>query len=595
MRKIKKLQRTAVLALSCALSLAGVSYGQVLDKVPADALVVIKIANLAQTSGKVAKLAEALGVNGFVPQLNDPLGSLKKQLKISGGLKDDGELAFVYLDPKGGDEGKSVLILVPTTDYAALTGNIEGATKDGEITVTKGEDGQDMFISDWGGYAAVSPTKELIAAAPSKTLTVHPRAKKELDGNDMALFANFAALREPLTADLAKNRGKAKTEMVEQMKAKGDVDEKYIPVAEAAFDQVFNIFEAFLRDAEAGTVGLKIGESGISQNVVAQFKEGSYVGNLANSLNNDGGTLLTNLPTGKYLLYGGMAGFDKAGVQLIDDVVAPVLKALPPDEELKLVPEYVESIKRLLTEIKGASFGFIAPQGGIGQEAVIQEIGSLKGDANKITAELKTMNDKYSAAVNKLMSEAQGAEIKQTYAAGAKTIDGVSFDSVTTEFAGDSAMANQQRQMMQVFYGSPKAEMFMGNSGDEVLAYIGANDDTVKALVAAAKANSSPLADIEGVKAVSKELPGKRVAEVYIQVDEIFSFAVKAANQFGFVQGNIALPPDLQPVGLSVSSENSALEYKWYITNDLMQALVTGALQASQLMQGGGGGNNGGL
>ena len=88
---------------------------------------------------------------------------------------------------------------------------------------------------------------------------------------------------------------------------------------------------------------------------------------------------------------------------------------------------------------------------------------------------------------------------------------------------------------------------------------------------------------------------GKRVAEVYVQVDEIFTFAVKAANQFGFVQGNVALPPDLQPVGLSLSSENGALEYKAYITNDLMQALVTGALQASQLMQGGGGGNNGGL
>ena len=589
------MRRTSVLALSVALSLAGISYGQVMDKVPADALVVIKVANLAQTSAKVAKLAETLGVNGFVPQLNDPLGALKKQLKISGGLKDDGELAFVYLDPKGADEGKSVIILVPTTDYAALVGNIEGATKDGELTVTKGQDGEDMYLADWGGYAAASPIKELVAVAPSKTVTLIPRAKSELDGNDMTLFANFAALRGPLTADFAKNREKAKSEMMEGMKGDGKVPEKYHPVAEAAFDQVFNVLDAFLRDADAATIGLKIGENGISQNVVTQFKEGSYIGRLTDDLKNDGGTLLTNLPTGKYLMYGGAAGFEKVTGQLIDDLIGPVLKVLPPDEELKMVPEYIASLKALSAEVKGASFGLIAPQGGIGQEAVIQSVTTLKGDSGKITEQFKAMNDKYADVMNKLMGEAQGVELKQTYAVATKEIDGVKFDSITTEFLGESAMASQQRQMMQVMYGAPKVDMYIGNAGSVVLSFLGANDDSVKALIAAAKANSSPLADIETVKSVTKELPSKRVAEAYIQVDEIFAFAVRGANQFGMMQGNVALAPDLQPVGVSLSSDKSALEFKWYITNDLLQALVTGGLQTYQNMQGGGGQGGGGL
>jgi hypothetical protein len=595
MRKINKLQRTAVLALSVALSIAGVSYAQVMDKVPADALVVIKVANLAQTSAKVAKLAETLGVNGFVPQLNDPLGALKKQLKISGGLKDDGELAFVYLDPKGAEEGKSVIILVPTTDYAALVGNIEGATKDGNLTVTKGQDGEDMFLADWGGYAAASPMKELVAAAPSKKVELHTRAKSELDGNDLTLFANFEALRGPLTADFAKNREKAKSEMLDQMKAKGEVPEKYYPVAEAAFDQVFNVIDAFLRDADAATIGIKIGENGISQNVVTQFKEGSYLGKLTDDLHNDGGTLLTNLPTGKYLVYGGAAGLEKVTGQLIDDLIGPVLKVLPPDEELKMVPEYIASLKALSAEVKGASFGMVAPQGGIGQEAVIQYVSTLKGDSGKITEQFKAMNDKYASLINKVMGEAQGVEIKQSYAPAVKEIDGVKFDSITTEFVGDSPVANQQRQMMQVMYGAPKVDMYIGNAGSAVLSYVGANEDSVKALIAAAKGNTSPLADVETVKSVSKELPSKRVAEAYIQVDEIFALAVRAANQFQLMQGNVALAPDLQPVGVSLSSDKSALEFKWYITNDLMQALVTGALQTYQNMQGGGGNGGGGL
>ena len=594
MRKIHKLQRTAVLALSVALSLAGVSYAQVMDKVPADALVVVKVANLAQTSAKIAKLAEALGVNGFVPQLNDPLGALKKQMKISGGLKDDGELAFVYLDPKGAEEGKSVIILIPTTDYAALTGNIEGATKDGDFTVVD-KDGEKTYIADWGDYAAASPMKDLIATAPTKKVELHARAKAELDANDVTLFANFEKLRGPLTADFAKNRDKAKTQMMDEMKSKGEVPEKYYPVAEAAFDQVFNVLDAYLRDSDTATIGIKIGENGISQNVVAQFKEGSYLGKLTDNLTNDGGTLLTNLPTGKYLMYGGGAGFEKVTGQLIDDLVGPVLKVLPPDEDLKMVPEYIASLKTLSAEVKGASFGMVAPTGGIGQEAVFQYISTLKGDSAKITEQFKSMNDKYSAVLNKVMGEAQGTEMKQTYSAAAKEIDGVKFDLITTEFTGDSPMANQQKQMMQVFYGAPKVDMYIGNAGKSVVSFLGANDDSVKALIAAAKSNTSPLADVETVKTVSKELPSKRVAEAYIQVDEIFAVAIRAANQFQLVQGNVALAPDLAPVGISLSTEKSALEFKWYITNDLLQALVTGGLQTYQNMQGGGGNGGGGL
>ena len=132
-------------------------------------------------------------------------------------------------------------------------------------------------------------------------------------------------------------------------------------------------------------------------------------------------------------------------------------------------------------------------------------------------------------------------------------------------------------------------------AGSAVLSYAGVSDDVVKTLVAAAKGSQSPLAGTEPVKAVTGQLPKGRIAEAYIQVDEIVGFGLRAANQFGFAQGNIQMPPDLQPVGISLSSEGSSLELNYYVSNDLLQALVSAGLQASQMMQGGGGKAGGGL
>src|SRR5688572_15538692 len=123
MATMRRIRRAAVLAVACAATLGLSSRSQadvISEKVPPDAFVVLKFSNIGATSGKVAKLAEQLGINMFVPWLNDPLGALKQQLKITNGVKDDGEIAFVFVDPKGGPSDQATFALVPTTDYKTL-------------------------------------------------------------------------------------------------------------------------------------------------------------------------------------------------------------------------------------------------------------------------------------------------------------------------------------------------------------------------------------------------------------------------------------------------------------------------------------------
>lgn len=597
---MRRIKRATMLAACVTLALAGRSFGAdvISTKVPDGALVVVKVANIGATSGKVAKLAEQLGINMFVPALNDPLGALKQQLKITNGVDDAGEIAFVFVDPKGGPSDKATFALVPTTDYKALVANLEGATTEGNITSFAEADGKTVYLADWGGgYAAVSPTKELVAATPGTGLKLPARAAKETTGNDFSLYANFAALRGPLTAELTQNRAKAKEDMLGKLKAENQVPEQYHAAIGAAVDQGLAIVESFLRDADAATVGLTLTDTGIKQNVVAQFKEGSYLAKLADGFKSTEGALLTGLPAGKYLGYGGFNNSPAAMSQLIDDLAGPVVAALPKnDEKTAFIPGYITDVKGLLGDIKGQSVGLIAPVGPIGQVGLIQPVSTTRGDADKILAGMKSVNEKYAANINSLITIGQpGLEMKQSYAENVRTVDGISFSSMSQEVGGDSPAANQQRQAMQLAYGAPKVDFFFGNAGGNLVSFGQGVDETViKSLIAASKGNEAPLAAVEPVKAVSDVLPKGRFAEVYIGVDEIVGLGLRAASQFGFLRGNgIQMPPDLQPIGLSLATEGGAIEYTAYISNDLLQALVSTGTQVAGQMQGGGGGGGG--
>src|SRR5690348_5227255 len=117
---MKRMKMRAMLALDAAMSIAGYANADVLEKVPDGAWNVVKFSNLAATSKKVATLSEKLGLTFFQPALSDPLGTIKKELRITNGLNDDGELAIVMLDPKGGRPENSFMLLIPTNDFKAL-------------------------------------------------------------------------------------------------------------------------------------------------------------------------------------------------------------------------------------------------------------------------------------------------------------------------------------------------------------------------------------------------------------------------------------------------------------------------------------------
>jgi hypothetical protein len=211
-------------AASAVIAVAGLVYSSttaraagVLDQVPQDAYVVIKVNNLEGTSKKIAKWAEQLGLNQFVPQFGDPLGTFEKEVGITQGLDRTGELAFVFVNPQtvGGDKEQAMFVLAPTKDYAAFSGNFKGqGLKAGANGVSsfkdKNDQQKDIYIAQWGGYAAISPSQALVGKKPPAAgagLKLGGLAARSGNEQDILIYLNVPALRSEALPALEQAKG----------------------------------------------------------------------------------------------------------------------------------------------------------------------------------------------------------------------------------------------------------------------------------------------------------------------------------------------------------------------------------------------------
>jgi len=186
MQTIRRARR-AVVAVALVVCFCASARAQgVLDQVPADAWVVMRVNKLEQTNKKVAAWAEAMGIAQMSPEAADPLGALERQANIKG-LDKSRDMAFVLMNPSAaeGNPEKSILILLPTNDYKALAASLPNAKTEGPLTTfNASEDGADEeekgFAANWGTYAAISPTQALVSKKPGGGLKLTGLAAKEM-------------------------------------------------------------------------------------------------------------------------------------------------------------------------------------------------------------------------------------------------------------------------------------------------------------------------------------------------------------------------------------------------------------------------------
>jgi len=562
---------------------------EVLDLVPADSMVALKVASLSKTSDKVAKLAKQYGIDAFLPKAQNPLQSFKQAIHADKGFNDAGEMALVFASPKayGVPPDQSVLILLPVSNYNDFISNYADAKTDGGITEATIDENEKKptYIADWGGgYAALSPTKALVAK-PSDTLKIKGLAAREAGKQDFLVYANFAKISPEALPKLQKLSGKADAAIDQD----AGIDPKYKPLAKVAVAQVLEYARRYLDNVDSATFGANIDDAGINTTLLSDFKPDSYFGGVAASLKGSEGSLTNGLPATKYFAFAGGTIDSAPIIKVVDDFIQPIVPELNKVVDPATVTKLLASFHASQSAIKGFAMGMPAPAK-VGQEALIQQFIVYRngGDATK------TLFDQGSDVAQQAVADMKVPEGKPqpTFEkkAADKNIEGVTFDSFTFAMkpAADDPQGPQMTQMMNMMYGGDGPQYHYGVLDKDFVMAVSMPDATIGNFLKGVKANDDAVGKLDQVKVVAAELPKSRLIEYYVSIDEIVNTGVQTAGQFGFpVQ--VQLPPELPPFGFTLGTEGNAFRIDSHIPTTTVQALISAGLQVFGQFNGGGG------
>lgn len=608
-----------ILTAAVALLAAQMAWGKdVIESMPDDAIVGMKVANLARTSGKFAKLCKDFGVDQFEPSLKDPLGALKTQLKVSKGLREDGEMGLVVLMPQkenaevppvrapndmaAAEEAEEampmhhnpnepgVIILVPVTSFDEFVANFDGAkTEGGVATVRIAGERKPTYIGNWGEYAALSPTQKLVAAKPTKTLKLNGVAAKESARQDALVYANFAKITPEVMPDLDKALEKAIAELDRQK----ELPEKWRPLIKTSVTQMFGAARAFLRDADSAVMGVNISDAGVNTSVLAEFKPDSYLGKFTASLKGTDQPLTIGLPATKYLAWGGSAIDPTPVASAVDDFTKPIVEELNKIEGQENARQVASDMLAAIKANRGTAFGMPTPTK-LGEDAIFQQVAIYNGGG----AETRKVMNSAGSLINQILADVKMPEGQAkpvfTITPNARTIEGVAFDTWKFEPPAepDNPAAAQVEMMMGLMYGKQGMSYSFAQlpGGNDFILGSSASDATIAMFIKSHQAREDNLSKLEHVKVVANELPKVRIYEAYIALDEMVTTGVGVAGQMG-MPVPLQLPPDLPPVGMTMGTEGSAMRMDAHIPTTTVSALIAAGMQVFMNMQNAGQGN----
>lgn len=592
-RRVSRYAVAAVIAISAGFTASQVQ-ADVLKVAPTDSLGVLKVKSLSGMSKKVADFSAKLGVAGFNPDLADPLGAMKEKGGLKNGLKDDGEFGMVLLpaaawpkDMEAEGAKPAIVLLFPVSDYAAFLTNFEGAKTDGAVTEIEWQ-GETSFVSQWGDYAAITPTKEF-AGMKGEGVQLNPAAAKELDTKDGGLWANIPAMKAVFSPQLAANKDKWLAMVDDELKDNPE-SAKYAPVAKAALSQVIAAADTFLSNAQGATVALNLTDVGIDYCVGAEFAADSYLGKFTASLKGQSSSMTQGLPGGAYLVFGGSSLDGAALAGLMTDFGGPIMKEAAAIEGGADAQKVMDSLSAVMKSTKVSNFGLLAPRGALGTESLMQAAYYVKGDSKLFMAAMKEYMETYTKAMAAFAGTAM-MPFNMEFKPAAKTIDGVVFDvlSMTTNPNPKTPEEAQMAQMMAMMYGPNGLTYSIAALDDStVIMAMGMPDATISKLIVSGKASSDELGAMANVQSTVKQLPAQSQVSVFIALDEFIRTGANYARQFG-LPVNLQLPDNLPPIGVGVDANGNVLKIETHVPTELLQSIVAAFIQM-QMQQGGGGG-----
>ncbi len=565
---------------------------QAVQNVPKDALLFVRVRNIQQVSQKIANYAQETGLMMFQPALRDPLAQLQRSTGMQQGMRPDGDFLFVMLDAAstGIDQDQSIYMVLPVSDYQAFLGNYgDVKTEDGISELEAGPMGR-SFAAQWGDSAVLAPSREAIAAPPQELIQLVGLSARLSDDADIFFYANLEKLAEMAVPALQGGREEILASLGRQLQASGERGQRFAPVAQAGMKELLSLAEKFLTDGRAAAASVRITPAGISTTTIADFKPDTYFGNMMTRLKGTDDTMVRGLPERDYLFYGGMKVDPQVLRAIFEELSAAVRQELKQidDADAQALNRWIESSLAFYGAAESHSFGAWGSTAPLGRESMFQSVAVSHGDGQAMFQAYRDIIITQSQITNMFAGMTGQMQTIET-TPNAVTVGDVGFDAfkVNIEFDRNSPEGMQAQRALSMLYGPQGLGGYFGAVDNKLIVAANVPQERLAELIAAAKADRSLVTDKAHLQSVLAELPPQRLMVVFVPLDQWAKTGARVASQAFGLPINLQVPPELPPVGVSVSTEETALRVDSHIPTKLVQSLIAAGMQA---MGGGPGG-----
>ena len=534
---------------------------QILDRVPADADVVIAVRQVNDFLGDIDQINRLLG-----DQANPQILFATAMVRGMPGINLDADAAFVITVPRDLEDENAeptVVAILPVSDFNALA---QGREPDNGLVLLPVPDAQ-VYARDIGnGYAVVSDNADAARAFDAAagrleqhTARVGPAGGRVVSDSEVSIITNAQSLRPVLTQG------------IEGMKEAGQMV-AMMGGEEAAlgFNTFVSVAETVVRDLSAGVFGLSITEQGMTYDMAVQFEPNTESASYFTRAGSTSG-LLDRVPAQRYL-FAAAFDADSPTVAKVAEAFERWTASMP--EEMRNQAGFGQMpLSDLARLTSGGAYIMGTPPGLMGG-----------GLFTNTTQYIRSKDPAaYLGAMVKLYEDADG-----TSQDGVSIQTAINPDAVTIDGTNLTAYAMTMTMDPQAMGGMPGmdpamiTQMIFGPTGGPT-GYLGlveggvvqtmsqAPDMTRRALAAAK--NADGLGKSERLRRAGERLQSDRMAEIYISIDEILNTVGPTLMMFGLL-------PEFQPVnamdpiGLSLATDAGGFAGRIYLPNDALKAIT---------------------
>ncbi|MBX3358653.1 MAG: hypothetical protein KF745_09515 [Phycisphaeraceae bacterium] len=547
--------------LCTGLSFAVQAAPPVFDRVPTDALIVVAAPSLDRVNKSMEFLKASIEAAAAMPSPADALkmGGIEKGLDTTKpfaiiGMADPADAAKKDAADDmdfDDDEPKNFVILVPTSDYKALLSNFgaEPGAAGSIDTVRVPDQDQDVYLKSIGdGYAAMSPTRDILEKFSGKAgnLKAFEAAMGKTcnaisDAADMVFYANIPAIKaQPGPTVSERLQSAMEMSPLGMMGGGGDMDGMGQSV------------DAFMDQAQAAVIGMKIDALGVSIDSAAQFKEGSDYAKTF-SKPGDAGTLIKKLPKQDYLF--------AFAADLSDPQIKSTLRKWGEMNDADKGMPNMAGIQ--VDDVDGAAFemGF--------SPAMLAPGAFFSGAVAYLKANPDAYLEKFQTAITELNGKTiNGFQMATTFGPPKSNpvVNGAAVNAWAVKMTPDEDAddGGESAMMMQVLFGpagGPSGLIAKADGG--VIQTMSKNSTLLSAALDAAKGQNSLAADTL-MGQVAEKLPTGRFIEGYLGAKTILEMAKIPLAQF-VGEIDVEIPDTLPPVGLAAAGNGGAARATVYV------------------------------